>query len=240
MPLIPLLSQASLAAAILAATAGAYAALSPPNPNTELTPATEDSLSSIKVTGNHIAKVAMTPIGIVALHTSTLAYMYPNLPSSLLGHGPENGLNMNLLRWSTDTTIPIALVLCAGVPLRLYAYRSLGKNFTFQLTKPAHLVTSGLHSYMQHPSYTGAAILGFSCSFWLLRCDGVISCWLPPWLYQIVTRMGVFTNAFILSSWFAWLLWIRIREEEKMLKNTFGAEWERWHAATPRFLPFLF
>ncbi|KXL49475.1 hypothetical protein M433DRAFT_147419 [Acidomyces richmondensis BFW] len=28
--------------------------------------------------------------------------------------------------------------------------------------------------------------------------------------------------------------------EERMLRAEFGAQWERWHAATPRFLPWLF
>lgn len=240
MPLIASLPQALLATAMLAATVGTYAAVSPPNPDTGLASATEDSLRKFKITGKHIGKVIMAPMGLFALHNSALAYLYPNPPSFLLGHGLENGLNMNLLRWSEDTAIPLALVLCAGIPLRLYSYRSLGKNFTFQLTKPDHLVTSGLHGYMQHPSYTGAAILGSCGAFWLLRCDGVISCWLPPWLCKGIRYMGVFTSASVLTGIFAWLLWTRIREEEEMLKAAFGAEWERWHAATPRFLPFLF
>ncbi|UKZ64920.1 uncharacterized protein TrAtP1_006125 [Trichoderma atroviride] len=240
MSLMPSFAQASLAAATLAATAGTYAAVSPPNPNTKLVPASKDSLTSLNLTGRHVAKVAMSPIAIIALHTASLAYVYPNMPPSLLGHGPQNGLDVNLLRWSPDTAIPLALVLCAGIPLRLYAYRSLGKNFTFQLTKPERLITTGLHGYVQHPSYTGAAILGCSAAFWLLRLDGVLSCWLPPWLYSKLTCMGVFANAFMLSGLHCWLIWKRVREEEKMLKATFGAEWERWHAATPRFLPFLF
>ncbi|KAL6888054.1 hypothetical protein GGI43DRAFT_416984 [Trichoderma evansii] len=240
MSLIPSFAQASLAAATLAATAGTYAAVSPPNPDTKLAPASKDFLSSIHFTGRHIAKIAMTPIAIIALQTATLAYRYPNMPPSLLGHGPENGLDVNLFRWSADTAIPLALVLGAGIPLRLYAYRSLGKNFTFQLTKPDRLITTGLHGYLQHPSYTGAAILGFSAAFWLLRWDGVISCWLPPWLYEKITCMGVFFNAFVLSGAFGWLLWKRVSEEERVLKAAFGAEWERWHATTPRFLPFLF
>ncbi|PTB37697.1 uncharacterized protein TrAFT101_005427 [Trichoderma asperellum] len=240
MSLIPSFSQASLAVATLAATAGAYTASSPPNPDTKLAPASKDFLSSYNLTGKHIAKVAFSPIAVVALQTATLAYRYPNIPPSLLGYGPENGLDVNLFRWSADTAIPLTLVLCAGVPLRLYSYRSLGKNFTFQLTKPERLITTGLHGYLQHPSYTGAAILGYSSAFWLLRFDGVISCWLPPWLYGKLTCMGVFFNAFMLSGLFSWLVWKRVREEEKMLKATFGAEWESWHATTPRFLPFLF
>lgn len=238
-PIAPL-SQASLAAATLAATIGAYAALSPPNPNTGLAFARKDILRSLKLTGNSAGKVAMTPIGLVALHTSVLAYLYPNIPDYVLGHGLENGLDMDLLRWSKATAIPIAVVLCAGVPLRLFSFRSLGKNFTFQLTRPERLVTSGLHRYMQHPSYTGAAILGTSAAFWLLRFDGVLSCWLPPWLYGRLVGLGVFANSFILTGMFSWLLWMRIREEERMLRETFGEEWERWHATTPRFVPFLF
>jgi protein-S-isoprenylcysteine O-methyltransferase Ste14 len=32
----------------------------------------------------------------------------------------------------------------------------------------------------------------------------------------------------------------RVREEETMLKKTFGNEWEPWHARTKRFVPGVF
>jgi len=32
----------------------------------------------------------------------------------------------------------------------------------------------------------------------------------------------------------------RIMDEEKMMKETFGKEWEVWHAKTKRFIPGVF
>jgi protein-S-isoprenylcysteine O-methyltransferase Ste14 len=36
------------------------------------------------------------------------------------------------------------------------------------------------------------------------------------------------------------MAWKRVKEEEMMLKSTFGKEWEVWHAKTKRFVPGLF
>ena len=33
---------------------------------------------------------------------------------------------------------------------------------------------------------------------------------------------------------------VRVRDEEAMLKETFGKQWIEWHKKTPRFVPFLF
>jgi protein-S-isoprenylcysteine O-methyltransferase Ste14 len=36
------------------------------------------------------------------------------------------------------------------------------------------------------------------------------------------------------------MAWKRVKEEEMMLKRTFGKEWEDWHKRTSRFVPGLF
>lgn len=33
---------------------------------------------------------------------------------------------------------------------------------------------------------------------------------------------------------------VRVRDEERMMKRTFGEEWEVWHSRTRRFVPWLF
>jgi protein-S-isoprenylcysteine O-methyltransferase Ste14 len=32
----------------------------------------------------------------------------------------------------------------------------------------------------------------------------------------------------------------RVREEEEMLKKTFGKEWEEWHGRTARLIPGIY
>lgn len=240
MPLSISLSQASLAATILASTIGTYIALSPPpNPGAKSLPSTGDSIRWLNLTNKHTTKVVLAPLGLVALHTSSLTYLHPNIPSSILRHGAENGLNTDLITWSAATSIPLALILCAGVPLRLVSYAELGKNFTFALTEPDRLTTTGIYRYVQHPSYTGLMVL-MACNVALLgRMDGVLSCWIPPRWYQAFRALE-WALAPVGLSVFMFGVWTRVRQEERMLRAEFDVEWDSWHATTPRFIPWVF
>ncbi|QPC76927.1 hypothetical protein HYE68_007679 [Fusarium pseudograminearum] len=232
------LSQASLAAAILGSVYGNYIALSPPNPSHHAAPSTGDSVRGLLLTKKHSTKVALAPWGLLALQSAALALHYPDIPASVIRHGGENGLNMNLITWSPATVIPLALIFGAGIPLRLIPYASLGKNFTFALKTPDQLKTTGIYQYVQHPSYTGVIILVLSNVALLTRLDGPLSCWIPPQyyntLYWMLGLMAPCTAVFFYGTW------KRVREEEKMLKAAFGKEWENWHAKTARFIPYIF
>lgn len=238
MPLSNSFLQGSLAVTMAVSTIGTYIALTPPNPNSVAVPSTGDSIRMLSFANGLTIKAAMTPFGLLSLHTCCLVFFYPNIPSSILRHGAQNGLNTNLIRWSAATSIPLALILCAGIPLRLVPYASLGKNFTFTLTEPDRLVTTGIYHYVQHPSYTGLVTL-LVCSMVLLgRNDGVLSCWIPPRLYQAART----AKLVMIPIWLSILMLgvrTRVSEEELMLRAEFGAEWEKWHAATARFIPWV-
>jgi protein-S-isoprenylcysteine O-methyltransferase Ste14 len=168
-----------------------------------------------------------------------MTLLYRNIPPSILRHGTENGLNTDLITWSAATSIPLALILCVAVPLRLVSYASLGTNFTFALTEPDRLTTTGIYSYVQHPSYTGLVII-LVCNVALLcRMDGVLSCWIPPRWYQTFRTLERILAPVALSV-LIFGMWTRVRQEERFLRAQFGVEWESWHAATPRFIPWLF
>lgn len=224
-------SQTSLAAAILAAIYGNYIALSPPNPSDHSAPSTGDSVRGLFLTKKHTTKVALAPWGLLALQSAGLALRYPDIPAS-------PGLNTDLITWSKATTIPLALIFCAGIPLRLIPYSSLGKNFTFALKEPDHLKTTGLYRYVQHPSYTGIVILIFSNVALLGRLDGAMSCWIPSGIYNTFCSW-MMALATPVSSLILYVVWKRVCEEENMLKGAFGKEWEAWHAKTARFIPFV-
>lgn len=235
------LSQASLAVAITGSAVGTYLGFSRPNPDPEpgSGQAIPDTLERFKITGKHSIAGSMLPLTFMALHSSALAYTYPNIPPSLLRHGAENALNTDLITWSPATAIPIGLILCAGVPLRLGAYSSLGKNFTFALAAPSSLNTSGIYRYVQHPSYTGLVTLFVSNIALLQRPSGPLSCWVPPEWFKTVQYLSWVAA----PAWFVAMMlfmWTRVRQEEDMLKSKFGAEWEEWHSKTARFLPWLF
>ena len=238
MPLAISFPQASLAATILASTIGSYIALSPPNPSATSEPSTGDSIRRLNLTNRFTTKITLAPLGLLALHTSALTYFHPNIPSSILRHGAENGLNPDLITWSAATSIPLALILCAGIPLLLVSYASLGKNFTFTLMEPDRLTTTGIYRYVQHPSYIRIMVLLVCNAALLIRMDGVLSCWVPPQWYQdlravylALTPVGLVVLIFE--------IWTRVSQEEHMLRARFDVEWEIWHAKTARFIPWL-
>ncbi|XXG97989.1 hypothetical protein Hte_004305 [Hypoxylon texense] len=236
------LSQTSLAATILASSVGTYVALTPPNPNpsTKSSPSSGDLMHRLHITSKRFINVALAPVGFLALHASSLAYLYPHIPPRLLRNGAANGLNPDLVTWSKATSIPLALILCAGIPLRLVPYASLGKNFTFALAEPDRLNTAGIYRYVQHPSYTGIMVLFVGNVALLGRTDGALSCWIPPAWYETLRALGWTLLVPVAMSLTLFGVWARVRQEERMLRAKFGAEWENWHATTPRFLPWLF
>ncbi|KAF5020228.1 hypothetical protein F66182_7745 [Fusarium sp. NRRL 66182] len=232
------LSQASLAATLLGSACGTYHALTPPNPSEHKAPATGDSIRGLYLTSKHTTRAIFAPLGLLALHASSLALLYPDLPTFLLRNGAENGFNADLITWSTSTAIPLAMILCVGVPLRLVPYASLGKNFTFALREPDQLKTTGIYRYVQHPSYTGIFILMGANVVLLGRMDGVLSCWVPPEWYTAFAFWSWALSPVVISA-VLYGIWTRVREEEDMLKGAFKQDWENWHARTARFIPFV-
>ena len=241
MPVLLSFSQALLAATISASTIGTYVASTPPNADgsSTLSAGSEDSLAWLGLTKLTNIRLAILPLMLLSFHTSLLVLCYPNIPASL--HGPyglpnKHYLNKELLTWSSSTVIPLFLNLFFGIPLRLIPYAALGGNFTFYLSKPEHLMTDGIYSYVQHPSYVGLVTLLLANIGLLGRPDGVVICWMPPRTYRrlrpwapVVAPIGLGMLAF--------LLWTRVREEEDMLRAEFGQQWELWHLKTARFIP---
>ncbi|GKT52843.1 isoprenylcysteine carboxyl methyltransferase [Colletotrichum tofieldiae] len=241
-------SQLSLAFAILASTAGTYAGLRNPNPEPPQKPGDSeppqrprhaDSIRWMNLTHRHTPKVILLPLVFLSLHLAALAFYYPDIPPAVLRHGAENGLSAPLTTWSCSTFLPLALIFVAGIPLRLGPYRALGKNFTFQLSKPDQLKTTGIYAYVQHPSYTGVMVLVLSNVALLARLDGVLSCWVPPTMHRSL-RAVEWVLGPAACSVFLFGVWTRVREEERMLRAEFGEKWERWHASTARFIPHVF
>jgi protein-S-isoprenylcysteine O-methyltransferase Ste14 len=140
----------------------------------------------------------------------------------------------DLLAWNIHTALCIILILVAG-RVRLLAYKQLGLDFTFTVHKPKKLITTGLYRYVQHPSYAGLITLMIANRVLFERLDGVAACWLPTW---IVNLRWIWMMAMILKT-LGWAL-MRIRDEEEMMKETFGKEWDDYHAKTKRLIPGLF
>lgn len=149
---------------------------------------------------------------------------------------PEN-LNSTLFTWNSTTTLALGLIFI-GAAIRLSAYGGLGPNFTFQLSAPDHLVTTGVYRHMQHPSYTGQMLLCVGCAVLFLRWDASPACWVPGSILARLDGWGDIVSMGLLV-FAGTMLGVRVGDEERMLKEKFGKKWEEWHRVTKRFIPGL-
>jgi protein-S-isoprenylcysteine O-methyltransferase Ste14 len=132
------------------------------------------------------------------------------------------------------------MILLLGVPLRPVPYATLGPNFTFFLSLPDRLITTGVYAYVQHPSYVGLAALVLPNIMLLGRTDGVICCWTPPARYDKLRGMAKWVLGPAVLSILLFFLRTRVKEEEMLLEREFGREWRTWHDQTARFIPGVF
>ena len=136
------------------------------------------------------------------------------------------------------------MVIVIAAPIRLLAFKQLGKSFTFVLAKPKALVKTGLYAYVQHPSYPTNWLILTSNTALLLSPHGVLGCILPSWVVNWGAGSGLvsFWSVLFVVTGFLGLfaIWVRVKDEEAMLKKKFGKEWEEYHRRTKRFIPGLF
>jgi protein-S-isoprenylcysteine O-methyltransferase Ste14 len=114
--------------------------------------------------------------------------------------------------------IGIAMIF-AGLIIRMVAIINLRRNFSGRVRiREGHtLVTSGIYHYIRHPAYLGAMILflGF-----------------PVALSSVL--------GFIVTLSLVAILFYRIRVEEKMLLEHFGAEYAEYMKRSKRLIPFIY
>lgn len=95
-----------------------------------------------------------------------------------------------------------------------------------------------IYHYVQHPVYTGAMCLLTCPMFLYYRMDGVMGCWVPPRYYGFGREIEKFVVPAIVAFWWA-VVFKRVAQEEEMLRDKFGGEWEWWHRGTARFVPWV-
>ncbi|KAJ3512454.1 hypothetical protein NLJ89_g3517 [Agrocybe chaxingu] len=124
-----------------------------------------------------------------------------------------------------------------GDLLRLWCFRELGKHFTFIFTiqKDHKLITSGPYAYLRHPSYLGA-IFGFigevlchlTRGSWFMECAGRGLSGLV-----LVALKGLLCARMLNLATICVTALQRAEEEDRVLKQTFGKEWEEWAKRVP-------
>ncbi|KAL4994669.1 hypothetical protein BDV10DRAFT_188791 [Aspergillus recurvatus] len=237
---MPSFSSSTLSVALLVAGYLNNRCVTPPNETT--TPHTTDRVRFLTTTPSllfaHIANIAVLYQALVTLFSSASSSDHETF-ASICPYPSHLDSNSSTVSWNPRTVGYLTLV-ALGAFIRLSAYGGLGRNFTYQLAKPNRLVTSGLYKYLQHPSYTGIVLLlaGYG-GLVVNRFDTPIACLIPGELLGLLKRWE--PGLFVFAATVLFLsLTVRIRDEERMLKEKFGREWEVWHEKTARIIPWIF
>ncbi|KIL59872.1 hypothetical protein M378DRAFT_187882 [Amanita muscaria Koide BX008] len=147
--------------------------------------------------------------------------------------GPIRGGSLYLTPVSTMG----ALAVTAGAFIRLRCYKALGSLFTFELTiRDDHkLVKHGPYSVVRHPSYSGGYLSAVGSLFWYFT-PGSLLVYPTTWASR---SFAIFF--FILFLLGASVLWLRANEEDRLLRQRFGVEWEDWARKVPyKLVPYIY
>jgi protein-S-isoprenylcysteine O-methyltransferase Ste14 len=111
------------------------------------------------------------------------------------------------------------LVYSVGGVLRLAPIFVLGRRFSGLVAiQPGHrLVTTGLYGVIRHPSYLGLFLLALG------------------WGLAFRSGVGVFIAVLMLV-----VVLARIKSEERLLSETFGAEYDAYRSRTWRLVPYVY
>ena len=99
------------------------------------------------------------------------------------------------------------------------SHRDLGRNWsvTLEIRENHKLVTEGVFRHIRHPMYS---------SFWCWAIAQALL--LPNWIAGLSGLVTI-----------AWLYFSRVADEEAMMRETFGAEYDAYMARTGRLVPRL-
>jgi protein-S-isoprenylcysteine O-methyltransferase Ste14 len=111
------------------------------------------------------------------------------------------------------------VTLCGALLLFYRSHADLGRNWSIslELRSEHRLVSSGIYRFIRHPMYS---------SFFLMAIAQLML--LPNWFAGATGLVGV-----------AMLYGFRVRQEERMMVERFGAEYRDYMARTARLIPWL-
>ncbi|KAJ5698958.1 hypothetical protein N7462_000963 [Penicillium macrosclerotiorum] len=223
-----------LAAAVVAA--GYLSALCATPPNPPLDQKDRHTTDRISFMTGSVATVIRRIVVTAIMYHALLTVLPTYAPDRMAQMCPHlQNLNPALFTWST-TTAGALLMIFTGAFVRLAAYRGLSQNFTFHLAAPSQLVTTGIYKWMQHPSYTGMALISLGATALFMRWDGAPGCWTREATISQLNGWGLSIAAGT-STLGLMMLFTRVKDEEEMLKQKFGKQWDKWHQSTKRFIP---
>ena len=141
-----------------------------------------------------------------AVVASVIAALVARIPAGAMPEGP--------------VTFWIGLAIAwAGIGLRWWSFRTLGRYFTFTVQTSADqpVVTSGPYRFVRHPSYTGImlALIGVGTTY---------GSWLSVAVFAVVLMVGLVN---------------RIQVEEAALSTTLGDAYTSYASGRKRLVPLV-
>ena len=130
---------------------------------------------------------------------------------------PAAGVPLSAPEIALDVLAPVLSIVSAWIGLA--AVRTLGRqwSYTARLVEDHKLVTEGPYQVVRHPIYT--AMFGK-----LLATNFAFGHWIG-----LPVAGGIFVTGTL----------IRIRSEERLLREAFGSEFETYARRVPSFIPFV-
>ncbi len=99
------------------------------------------------------------------------------------------------------------------------SHKDLGKNWSpsLEIRQGHHIVDGGVYKYIRHPMYSAIWL-------WVI----LQACLLPNWVAGFSGMFG-----------FGLLYFIRVGQEEAMMKKQFGEQYAAYQQKTKRLIPFI-
>ncbi|KAJ8088739.1 hypothetical protein PM082_013982 [Marasmius tenuissimus] len=159
--------------------------------------------------------------------------LFPNFLPQIWMHG-----EVSLTSTMEMTRLVTLFSGVAALYMRLRCQNLLGGSFKWHIAglgepdeklraeRPSKLITTGPYAYIRHPSYAGAlhGYIALTVYYLLpgswLRESGALYTWMG--MSAVGSCVGIWT-LFAIS-----FIVLRLDIEEKVLKQQFGEEWERW------------
>lgn len=124
--------------------------------------------------------------------------------------------------YTTNPVLIIIGLLLIGISMRLFriTHKALGKmwSHSLDLREDHKLVTTGIYEKVRHPMYS---------AFWLWAVSQVFL--LSNWVAGLAAVVG-----------FGTLYFLRIGQEEAMMREAFGEEYDAYCARTSRIIPGIY
>lgn len=144
------------------------------------------------------------------------------------------------MRGATSLFMAMSLIIFGG-SVRIYARNALGPFFKYEvsLQKSHKLITSGPYTFVRHPAYSGMIFLGMGYSLFLITPGAFVAeCQDQfPWSLRLLRYYIIL----VYTSSPVWLCLFRADEEDRLLRVTFGEEWDKWASQTKyKVLPYIF